>query len=284
MSSNHESADFWKDRAATWLRDTALLDHAFRHISKALMDVLELDTATSVLDVGCGAGTLTERVMRERPQGLRAVGVDIAEPMIVAARDRLSGAEFIVDDAQTADLAALGPFDRIMSRFGVMFFSDPVAAFANLRAAALPGAELRFVCWRDDSGDMFEHGLRRLIEQIEVPLDGPRINEPGPLGLATRERIDEVLKAAGWSSVSIRPLDVECEFGVDGSDGVEERLEMVTSGAVGQAVRREIEGRHGQQKWRESLDIVRAELRESMVDGVVTFTGRTWLVSASNRE
>jgi hypothetical protein len=164
-----------------------------------------------------------------------------------------------------------------------MFFADPEAAFINIRSAAAPDARLAFVCWREGETNMFSLGLRALMARLTDPPAPPTPGAPGPMGLATAERIREVLTVAGWSDVTIEPSDGICDYAIDGSDGVEERLTVALSGMVGRAVRAELEVRLDPDDWQAALDEARAELRAQLVDGAVRFVGHTWLVTATNR-
>jgi SAM-dependent methyltransferase len=236
-----------------------------------------------VLDVGCGAGTLIEAAVFA---GADAVGVDISSVMVEAARRRVPTATVVTADAQTADLLAAAPgapFDRVVSRFGVMFFADPHEAFANIRSATTPGARLVFVCWREGETEMFSLGLRELMARLVDPPTPPMPGAPGPMGLANADRIREVLTDAGWSDVTITPIDGLCDYAIDGSDGVEERMAIVLSGTVGRAVRAELEPRLDPAEWQAVLDEARAELRARLVDGTLRIVGHTWLVTAQNR-
>jgi len=103
------------------------------------------------------------------------------------------------------------------------------------------------------------------------------------MGLANADRIREVLTVAGWSDVTIEPTDGLCDYSIDGSDGVEERLAVALSTTVGRAARAEIEPRLGPDGWQAVLDEARVDLRAQLVDGAVRFIGHTWLVTATNR-
>ncbi|MDT0201053.1 hypothetical protein [Nocardioides sp. AE5] len=130
-------------------------------------------------------------------------------------------------DAQSADLRrmTLGrPFDRVVSRFGVMFFDNPIAALANIRTATAPAGTLAFVSWRAEEEDMFWHGLRRIAAHLPDPPPRPPVRQSGPLGLAEADHIHQVLAGAGWSDVVLEPFEAVCDFCLDGSDGVEHRL------------------------------------------------------------
>ncbi|MDN5896425.1 MAG: hypothetical protein L0H93_20695, partial [Nocardioides sp.] len=104
----------------------------------------------------------------------------------------------------------------------------------------------------------------------------------GPMGLADAGRTRRILVEAGWSDVTIEPVDGMCDFCLDGGDGVEERLAMVLNGTVGQAIGAELEPRLGASGWQTALDDARDELRARMVDGGVRFVSHAWLVTAAN--
>jgi SAM-dependent methyltransferase len=167
---------------------------------------------SALLDVGCGAGFTTLALARELGAEARIVGVDISEPLLNAARDRADAAgvpiDFVFGDAQTVDFEPAS-FDLIVSRLGVMFFADPVAAFANLRDAATDAARLRFVCWRDPAENPFMTLTARATKNLlDLPTRIP--NTPGPYGLADPERTRGILTDAGWGEVEARPFDADC--------------------------------------------------------------------------
>jgi len=280
--SNDVTRAEWTGKAELWVRHERIYDAAFAAFTRAVIDAAELGPGLRVLDVGCGAGTVLERAVAA---GADAVGIDLSPQMAAAAHARVPGADVLTADAQTAPVLQLAPgvpFDRIVSRFGVMFFADPVAAFTNLRAAAAPGARLAFVSWRDDEDEMFRHGTRRLAARLDDPPEPPRVGQPGPLGLAGEDHIRTVLADSGWTDIRVEPVDGMCDFSVDGSDGVEERLTVALAGRIGQAARERLEPTLGPDGWRAALDDARAELRATLVDGTVRFVSRTWLVTAAN--
>ena len=277
--ANEAMRDNWATGAEGWVRNERIFDAAFAPFTAAILGAADLGSARRVLDIGCGTGTLLDAAVAA---GADAVGVDISPAMVEAARRRVPTATVIVADAQTDDLLAAAPgepFDRVVSRFGVMFFADPEAAFANIRSATAPGGRLAFVCWREGettcSRSASVRSRRAWPNRPLRPLPGA----PGPMGLANADRIREVLTVAGWSDVTIEPSDGLCDYSIDGSDGVEERLAIALSGTVGRAVRAELEPRLGPDGWQAVLDEARAELRAELVDGAVRFVGHTWLVT-----
>ena len=280
--ANEAMRDNWATGAEGWVRNERIFDAVLAPFTAAVLGAADLASARRVLDIGCGAGTLVEAAVAA---GADAVGVDISPAMVEAAQRRVPTATVVTADAQTADLLAAAPgepFDRVVSRFGVMFFADPEAAFANIRSATAPGARLAFVCWREGEVDTFSLGLRALTARLADPPARPISGAPGPMGLADADRVREVLTVAGWPDVTIEPSDGLCDFSIDGSDGVEERLAVALSSTVGRAVRAELEPRLDPQGWEAVLDEARDELRANFVDGAVRFVGHTWLVTAKN--
>jgi SAM-dependent methyltransferase len=273
----------WTDGAAGWIANEATLDAVFAPVTEAILERAEPGPERRVLDVGCGTGTLLAKSVAA---GAETTGVDISEGMAEAARRRVPQATVLVADAQTADLLAEAPgapFDRIVSRFGVMFFEDPESAFANLRAAAAPGALLVFACWRsEDENPMFGLGSKILVDALDPKPEPPEPGAPGPTAFADPERPVSALKAAGWDAVKADAFDFTCDYGIDGGDGVEERLATILKGGVGRLAEEQLRPRLGEDGWNSLVDEVRAELRRHRVDGVLRFPGAVWIVTATN--
>lgn len=281
--ANETMRDNWTTGAEGWVRNERIFDAALSPFTDAILGSADLGSAKRVLDIGCGAGTLLEAAVAA---GSDAVGVDISPVMVEAARRRAPTATVVTADAQTTDLLAAAPgvpFDRVVSRFGVMFFEQPDAAFTNIRQATAPGARLVFVCWREGEDDIFSLGLHGLMARLAEPRARPIPGAPGPMGLANADRIRDVLGVAGWSDITIEPNDALCNYSLDGSDGVEERLTIVLSGTLGRAVRAELEPQLGPVGWQAAIEGARDEVRAQLVDGAVRIVGHTWLVTATNR-
>lgn len=278
--ANEDQQQSWATQGVDWVDNAAIFEAALAPFADAVMRAADIRAGARVLDIGCGSGTLLQRVA-----ALRAVpfGVDISEPMVTAARQRVPQATVTLGDAQTLDLRADGtPFDRVVSRFGVMFFDDPVAAFANIRRAAAPGAGLAFVCWREGDNPMFSVGVDVLAAQLESPPAAVDASAPGPLAFGNADRVRAVLTDAGWAQVGVAAYDGVCNFSIDGSDGVEERLTMILSNRTGQQARTELPARLGADGWAAVVEELRDELRRHRVDGVLKFPGHTWVVTAVN--
>ena len=211
-SANAAQIDNWNAKAGlTWVRYQDQLDRQIAPLGLKAMEALAPASGEVVLDIGCGCGQTTLD-LAERVTGAGAVtGVDISAPMLEVARARPVPAkackpEFLQSDAQTADLGQ-GQFDAIFSRFGVMFFADPTAAFTNLRAALKPGGRLAFVCWRpfQDNPWMRDPLVAALPFLPPMPAADP--NAPGPFAFADADRVRAILTDAGFEAVTVEPFD-----------------------------------------------------------------------------
>ncbi|PIC01719.1 class I SAM-dependent methyltransferase [Caulobacter sp. X] len=217
-SAERDMAAYWDRAGQVWVEHQALLDRVMAPIAEAVVEAAKLVNGESVLDVGCGAGATTfAAAWRTGPTG-RAVGVDISGALTELARrrageDGLEGVEFLLADAQTH---AFDPvFDAVISRFGVMFFPDPVAAFANLRRALKPGGRLAFAAWRSpEDNPLALIPLRAAAPFLAEP---PRFQKdaPGRFAFADPDRIRTVLAASGWREAAITPLDVASPLSFD---------------------------------------------------------------------
>ena len=224
-TGNPEQAQYWETRATSWIEAegyTALISSSF---GRRAMESLALTPGAVVLDVGCGTGPTTLTIADTVAPGGRVLGVDISATMIVAARERAAAApvagvdvDFAVADAQVDDLGA-GAFDAVFSQFGVMFFADPEAAFANLHAALRPGGRLAVACWADlFSNEWMLVPGSAVIEVTGQPPPMPGPAEPGPFSLADAERVEQLLVGAGFGSISVTPSNAQVEIAEDQID------------------------------------------------------------------
>ncbi|RZI83043.1 MAG: class I SAM-dependent methyltransferase [Rubrivivax sp.] len=216
QTSEDEQAINWNGQAGKgWVAMQALLDHMFQPIQDLLVQSVLPEPGLHVLDIGCGTGGTTLAVARRLGEGGHCVGVDISAAMIGAARRRAqleaSSATFLIDDAQTHAFEAAS-FDRVISRFGVMFFDDFVGAFANLRRASQPGAALDMVVWRSAEENPFMTTAERAASALLPNLPVRRPGEPGQFGLADPHQVRQILEASAWGSIDIEQLDVPCAF------------------------------------------------------------------------
>ena len=273
--ANQAQAELWNGPAGrNWVEQNAMLDRLFEPFERLLLDVVREHGARDVLDVGCGAGATTFAVARGLGPESRCTGADLSAPLIELARRRavelgVDNADFVVADAQRREFPA-GAFDAVISRFGVMFFDDPVAAFANLRRAARPDAGLACIVWRSAAENPFMTTGERAAAPLlpEAPRRDP--DAPGQFAFADPDKVGAILSAAGWQDVDFQPLDVACALPGDDLETYATRM-----GPVGlvlpslQADRR-----------RAVIDAMKRGFEPYVVDGEARFTAACWMVRA----
>ncbi|WP_102945025.1 class I SAM-dependent methyltransferase [Stenotrophomonas sp. VV52] len=227
--------DLWNGPAGdAWVQAQSLLDGMFAGFVPLLADPIGAVPDAHVLDVGCGTGAVCMAIAdRLGPHG-RCSGVDISAPMIDVARERARSAgqsiDFTVADAEQHAFAPAS-LDRIVSRFGVMFFNDPVQAFANLRRALRSGGSLHAIAWRGPADNPFMTTAERVAAPL-LTLPARAEGGPGQFAFADADKVRGILKDAGWKDIQITQLDVECSIPAD-------QLPTYVSllGPVGQALR-----------------------------------------------
>jgi ubiquinone/menaquinone biosynthesis C-methylase UbiE len=212
--ANADQIALWNDTAGrAWVDAQQTLDAMLLPFERRLVAAVAERNAQRVLDVGCGTGSTTLAIARQIGANGTAVGVDISEPMIALAKERAaaerSSARFVVADAQTYAFDEAS-FDMVVSRFGIMFFDDPVRAFANLRRATAPGGTLEVIAWRSPAENPFMTAAERAAAPFlpEMPARNP--DEPGQFAFANEERVHAILEQSGWADIRIEPIDEEC--------------------------------------------------------------------------
>ncbi len=241
MSANTHSIEYWnRDAGPAWVRGQEIMDRFLEPFGARVLAALDLRGGERVLDVGCGCGASTLALARAVGEGGRVVGVDVSRPMLARAAERAREAalaariEWREADAQTAELGR-GVFDRVHSRFGVMFFEAPEQAFSSLARATRPGGQLGFVCWQSRTLNAWlAEPARAAAPYLELP-PAAEDDAPGPFGLASGERLQRILREAGWSGVELEPLLDPVHAG----ESVEEAVALLsTVGPVGAGLRR----------------------------------------------
>jgi SAM-dependent methyltransferase len=218
-----EQAAFWNGPGGKmWLAvyDTRI-EPQLAEFSRAALDAAAARPGERVLDVGCGTGQTTVTLAGRVTPGGSALGVDISQTLIEAARSRAAGnARFEVADAGNFAFEPAS-FDLLFSRFGVMFFGDPVAAFRNLRAALRLQGRLTFMCWRTVEENPWQGLCVRAAAPHLPPMVRPGPGEPGPFAFGEDGRVRSILSEAGFTDISLRPLDGPMMMGKDVAQVVE---------------------------------------------------------------
>ena len=205
-----------------WALYQEKLDAHIRVYGEHVLASAGLREGMRVLDVGCGCGDMTLDAARTVGDAGRVVGVDVSRPMLTRARERassFSNVELVEHDAATFDADA--PFDAIISRFGVMFFDDPVAAFTNIRRAMKPGGKLTYVCWQSLADNPW--AALPLAAVVSV-LAAPPVTTPnasGPFAFADPARVRDIMTRAGFRDVVLTPFTDSLRLGASLDDALE---------------------------------------------------------------
>jgi SAM-dependent methyltransferase len=269
-----EQAKLWNGSAGcAWVEAQTLLDRILQPFEDLLVAAVCASGARRVLDVGCGTGSTTRGLARLLDANRACVGVDISEQMIATARMLAEQegvpAKFICADAQTHAFERAS-FDMIMSRFGVMFFADPVRAFANLRDAASKDATLCFIAWRSPAENRFMTTAERAAAHLLPNLPARRADAPGQFGFADARRVQSILAESGWTDIDIQPIDIECTLPESELSRYGARL-----GPVGVALQ-EVDPRTRD----EVVAVVRTAFEPYVRGDEVSFTASCWRVDA----
>ncbi|MBX7081565.1 MAG: methyltransferase domain-containing protein [Nannocystaceae bacterium] len=276
MTGNPEQRAFWNEQAGPrWVSADEHVASMLAPCSEVLFARAAIGTGERVLDVGCGAGqTTVELAARTGPDG-RVVGLDVSAPLLARARARGEGlphVAFVEADAQVHEFGD-ARFDAVVSRFGVMFFADPTAAFTRLRDACDRGGRLAFVCWRGlPDNPWFVAPLRAMARHVEPPLP-PEPGAPGPFGLSDDARIAEVLARAGWTRVVIEPIDLSLVVGRDPDDAL--RVAQLIGATAAPLAQAEPDARQA------ALAAMREVYVGAQDRGAVRMAGAIWAVTAS---
>jgi SAM-dependent methyltransferase len=272
--ANAECFDAWNGESGQrWADEADRRDAVLAPVAEVLLDASDLSSQEAVLDVGCGCGATTLAAAR-LTDGSRAVGLDISAPMLDVARARrdaagLTQVEFLQADAQTHDFVPA--FDIAISRFGTMFFSDPVAAFANLGHGLRPRGRVCLATWQPLAANEWlavpGAALLRYGRLPDVAGGGP-----GMFGQSDEDSVAATLRAAGYGDITLVPVTVSMVLGED----EDAATEYLARSGVGRAVLETIP----ESQQRVALDAVRATLAEHRNREGVQLDGAIWVVHA----
>ena len=259
-----------------WTSNQDRLDRTLAPTTGPLLAFAAPRTGSTVIDIGCGCGATTVEFARAVGASGRVIGIDISAPMLALASERLGdfpNTTFRLGDAAELPLEDLRA-DLIVSRFGVMFFGDAVAAFSNLRAGLAVGGRLRFACWRPiDENPWLQIPLHAAYEHAPR-LPKPAPEEPGPFSLSDTARVTRVLTAAGFTEPSFTPLDIQMDVAAGGTleDAV---MQSSAMGPVKRALADQPDDIRAA-----ALTSIRRVLTPYASDAGVNLPGGVWLVAA----
>lgn len=277
-AANADQVAYWNGRAGErWASQQAVQDTIFIPVTELLIGQARPKSGERVIDVGCGCGdTSIAFGNRVGPSG-HVLGVDISEQMLARAREVAPAnlpVEFALADATTYPFAE-GAADLLVSRFGVMFFADPVRSFANLRKGLRRGGRLTFICWRGPKENPWLMvPLQAVYRHVpRLPPVGPE--DPGPFAFASSERVERILREAGFADIHIAPHDLSLDIAAGG--GFESAIE--TAVIIGPANRALEEAAPDARA--AAIEAVRHDLKPFAKGDSVWLGGAIWIVSAT---
>lgn len=274
---NADQIAYWNGPGGQrWADRDAAQEALLRPIAEVLLAHAAPRPGERVLDIGCGAGATTVMFAKAVAPGGFVLGLDVSGPMLARAREAAPEnlpLDFVLADATVYPFDP-GSFDLLASRFGVMFFADPVLSFANLRRALKPSGRLTFVCWREPRDNPWMMApLQAVYQHVpKMPPVGPE--DPGPFAFASEERVRRILTGAGFTDVKIEPhnlaMDVAAGRGLDAA--VEGALQ------IGPASRA-LQG-HPAETYEAAKNSIRAALTPFVKGQSVLLPGAIWVVTA----
>jgi SAM-dependent methyltransferase len=275
---NREQIEFWNGpQGRRWVANQESLDRVWRPMGDAAIARAVVQPGERVVDVGCGCGATSLELAAKVGASGSVLGIDISAPMLARARERaqtlrVAHLKFVEADASTYAFA--GDADLVFSRVGIMFFRDPVAAFANVRRALQPEGRIVFVCFRDRALNSWWTVPLSAAATVVPPEPPTPLSEPGPFSLAEKDRVRAILDAAGFAGTICEPVDHDIVVGDDADSATDF---ILNAGPVARVVANasdEVRAR------------VRSAIRQSLASNAgakgVSFRAATWVVEARN--
>jgi SAM-dependent methyltransferase len=235
MAANQDQIDYWNGPTGErWAKYQSEMDRNLADATEGLLQLAAPQPGERVLDVGCGAGETSWRIAEMVGPGGTVLGVDISQPLLAQARGRAKAKNVHFEEGDASTYPFKPEYDLIFSRFGVMFFDNPPAAFANIRKAAAREARLAFVCWRpvaENEWTMLPMAAAKPLLPEQPPADPLA---PGPFAFADPERVKAILTQAGFRDVRIEKLDGVMDLGPSAEHAC---FQMTNLGPVSRALR-----------------------------------------------
>jgi SAM-dependent methyltransferase len=273
-TSQSSQATLWNGVAGdAWVEAQGLLDWIYKPLEDLLVESVSCRAADKVLDVGCGTGATTIAIARYLGRTDACDGIDISQPMIARARLRAGRlavpARFICADAETYAFRRAS-YDMIVSRLGVMFFTDPLTAFRNMHGALHQKGGLQFIAWRSPEQNPFMTTAARAAMPLLPGIPNNTNAAQGPFAFADARYVDGVLRQTGWTHIDIRPIDIPCVLPEPELTGYLSRL-----GPLGNVFRQADEETRAR-----VMERVRIAYEPYVHGDEVRFTAACWVVSA----
>jgi ubiquinone/menaquinone biosynthesis C-methylase UbiE len=213
-SPNAREVQYWNSaQTRAWADEYDVIDRLFAGLTRVALDHAAPKLGERVIDIGCGSGTtVLELAARVGPTGY-VLGADVSKPSVEKAQERIAAAgvqqaEITLCDVSTHTFPA-NSFDLVFSRFGVMFFADPVAAFANIHKAMKSDGRLAVAVFRTPQENKWATAALAAVRHLLPPITPPGPEDPGQFSWADAARVHRILETAGFQDISLTPHDPE---------------------------------------------------------------------------
>ena len=276
--ANQEQREFWSDiKGDLWVTLQPRIDTMLATFGDKALDTLNPQSGERILEIGCGTGTTTLALGGRVGTSGEILAADLSRPMLNKAIERANvSAEhpitFVEADAQVHSFPT-ATFDAVYSRFGVMFFDDPVAAFRNIRKAVRPGGRMAYVCWADRKANPWIRipaGAAKAFLDLPAP---PPDDAPGQFSMENEHRVQQILHDAGWSDIGLERFTVDGSIGSNAADAASFITKM---GPMSEPFA--LADSDTQNK---TLQVIEEALTPYSNDSGVTLEFSTWIVSAT---
>lgn len=276
---NAQPEDWAGEMGQKWLANLSLFEEMIAPIGSALLAKADYQPAENVIDIGCGGGATTIAIAKKVASSGSAMGVDISPDLIAAAQERAqeshcNNVDFTCSDASTVQLSE-APYDRLFSRFGSMFFDEPLSAFAHMHSLLKKGGRIDLAVWGPPRENLWMMEMMGVVKNhVEVPKAIPRA--PGPFAFEDLEYLNEVLSSSGFGEVDVTAYEGLQPFGGVGASPEQAVKFALTSMAAGRLLREEGDA---------VFDAASQEMTELFAqhhkpgEGVM-MRGKAWFVSA----
>lgn len=259
-----------------WASHQERMDLVLQPVLKPLIEFAAPLPGSTVVDVGSGCGATTLELARAVGPSGRVVALDLSGPMIAVAQERLRAfphTTFLHGDA--AELPLKGVAGELMiSRFGIMFFGDPVAAFSNLRTGLAAGGRLRLACWRPIHENPWLQIPLHAVYEHAPRLPKPVPEEPGPFSFGDPARVTRILTSAGFTAPTFTPLDIQMDLGGSLEEAAAQATEMGPAKRALTDLPEEVRAK--------AVDSVRRAIEPHVSANGVRLAGAVWLVAAQS--
>jgi SAM-dependent methyltransferase len=272
--------DWAGEMGAKWLANLERFEGMIAPIGDALLKQADFKAGERVLDIGCGGGGTTIAIAKAVAPSGEVLGIDISPDLTAASSHRASDAgvsniRFICADASDVQLTD-APFDRLFSRFGSMFFTDPHKAFANLHSLLRPGARIDLAVWGPPRDNLWMVEMMGVVRRyVDIPPAVPRA--PGPFAFEDLDYLNEILASSGFSGASVVPYEGLQPIGGANAAPHDAVSFVLSSMAVGRA----LDEQGADVRAAAEADLVELFQNHYVAEQGVMMQGKAWLVSAT---